>query len=124
LVDGAPLLIVEANALTKFSQGRAHAQALGRPGRSFENISDFGLGATAMMGCANTKRAMYLIGQIPDGDRCHDGSIEFLTSMILFYVARCHRTIKPLGQSHDHGAAVIKGFVGANHIRPKRERCR
>ena len=46
--------------------------ALSRESCLFQDVTDFGLGAAAVIGRPHAKRAVHRVGQISNGKDCHD----------------------------------------------------
>jgi hypothetical protein len=61
----------QSGAAAEYCQGGAHAQPVGRANGCFQYVAHLGLGAAAMHCSPHAQGAMYLLGQIPDSQRCH-----------------------------------------------------
>jgi hypothetical protein len=53
-------------------QQGAELDALGRESCLFQDVTDFGLSAAAVIGRPHAKRAVHRVGQISDGEDGHD----------------------------------------------------
>ena len=53
-------------------QQGAELDALSREGGLFQDVTDFGLSAAAVIGRPHAKRAVHRVGQISDGEDGHD----------------------------------------------------
>ncbi|MCB1288327.1 MAG: hypothetical protein KDB47_11625 [Mycobacterium sp.] len=81
LLEGCDVVIGQPDAAAQLGQGRAQARPIRRANRGFEDVADFGLGASAVRCCANAKRAMNLVREIPHGNCGHAGSFPGMLSM-------------------------------------------